>query len=334
MNVKVQASHRMRQNTGRIGLALPNNSQGTGRHLTDPPTLTAGITACIACLLCLICGGGTASDLAGAQLHSRDLPPYVAGSLFFRSLPSGFRWPDPGDALSLRVLDEYGAIFVARGGVVPPPEVMFPDQNAVAQWQSTLHTGQAEITGIPVKLQGAALQALVEAREEAIQAHAGISPRGRDAAQRSYGETLELWRGRVIPGLQHWESKGALSAAEADRIRKLPAREQVIGILKLEKRGLYFSKDFSKSILSSVAPPGSSQHLSMLALDVKEYDDPAVRAILARHGWFQTVRGDLPHFTFLGVEKRLLPSLGLKMVLGGGREFWVPDIPWRARANH
>ena len=75
---------------------------------------------------------------------SDHLPGCIAESPFFKSLPKGFRWPDPGDALSLRVLEEYGALFVARGGVVLPPVVIFPDQNAVAHWQSNLSIEQAE----------------------------------------------------------------------------------------------------------------------------------------------------------------------------------------------
>jgi hypothetical protein len=204
--------------------------------------------------------------------------------------------------------------------------VIFPDQDSVAHWQSILNTEQAEIAGIPVRLQSAAMRALMKAREEAFQAHVGISPRGRDAAQRSYGDTLELWRSRVNPGLTHWVAKGLLSAAEANRIRKLPVREQALEILELEKHGLYFSRDFSKSVLFSVAPPGASQHLSMLAFDAKEHDNPIVRSILEHHGWYQTVRSDLPHFTYLGVDKHLLPSLGLKMVSDGGRVFWIPDF--------
>jgi hypothetical protein len=257
---------------------------------------------------------------------SPQLPPCIAESAFFKSLPKGFRWPDPGDALSLRVLEEYGAVFVARGGVVLPPVVIFPDQNAVGHWQSTLSTEQVEFAGIPVRLQSAAMRALMKAREEAFQAHLGISPRAPDAAQRNYDETLKLWRSRVNPGLQHWVDKELLSASEAERIRNLPPLEQGLEILELEKRRLYFSKDFSKSILFSVAPPGASQHLSMLAFDVKEHDNPVVRLILEHHGWFQTVRSDLPHFTYLGVDKHLLPSLGLKMLRIGDRVFWIPDF--------
>ncbi len=278
----------------------------------------------------------SASQAAEPQQRSSspELPPCLAESVFFKSLPSDFHWPDPGDALSLRVLEEYGAVFVARGGVVSPSVVIFPDRNVVTRWQSNLSTEQVEIAGIPVRLQSAALRALMKAREEAFQAHVGISPRGRDAAQRSYGETLELWASRVNPGLEHWVAKGLLSPSEAERIKELPARVQAREILELEQRGLYFSKDFSKSILFSVAPPGASQHLSMLAFDVKEHDKPAVRSILEHHGWFQTVRSDLPHFTYLGVDKHLLPSLGLKMVRDGDRVFWIPDFACPQPARH
>ena len=106
----------------------------------------------------------------------------------------------------------------------------------------------------------------------------------------------------------------------------MPDREQASAILKLEGRGLYFSKDFSKSILYSVAIPGASQHLALLAFDVKEHANPTVRSILERHGWFQTVKSDLPHFSYLGVSTNELPSLGLKLVREGGRVFWIPDL--------
>ena len=64
----------------------------------------------------------------------------------------------------------------------------------------------------------------------------------------------------------------------------------------------------------------------MLAFDVAEFDDERVRAVLARHGWHQTVTSDLPHFTYLGVTESELQGLGLKRSVHADRVFWVPDI--------
>jgi hypothetical protein len=64
----------------------------------------------------------------------------------------------------------------------------------------------------------------------------------------------------------------------------------------------------------------------MLALDITEHDQSDVRAILAEHGWYQTVVSDLPHFTFLGVPENELTGLGLKKQNDGGREYWLPSL--------
>ncbi|MDT7602584.1 MAG: hypothetical protein QOF61_581, partial [Acidobacteriota bacterium] len=94
----------------------------------------------------------------------------------------------------------------------------------------------------------------------------------------------------------------------------------------LEESGIFFSKEFAKSILYSVAAPGASQHLAMLAFDAVEFKESRVRSTFARHGWFQTVRNDLPHFTFLGVREKDLPDLGLKRVEDCGQVFWIPNL--------
>ena len=97
-------------------------------------------------------------------------------------------------------------------------------------------------------------------------------------------------------------------------------------VLELEREGIYFNTFFDNSILYSVAAPGTSQHLSMLALDVKQFNDPAVRKILAKHGWFRTVQNDQPHFTFLGHKEKDLKKMGLKQIETKDGEFWIPDI--------
>jgi hypothetical protein len=243
---------------------------------------------------------------------------------FSANLPTGFN--RPSDDVGNRLLKEYGSVFVARGGAVPPTTVFFHDDSAVSSFQAILSRSSETVGGVSIELQAPAMKALKEAAAEASQNGVSITPRGNDAARRVYADTVELWKSRVDPGLQNWQQKGKISAAEVQRIKSLSPYDQVPEIFKLESQGMYFSKDLSKSIIYSVAPPGSSQHLSMLALDVSEYDNPKVREILAKHGWYQTVVSDLPHFTFLGVPESDLTKLGLKKVVDGGRTFWVPDI--------
>ncbi|HSU25723.1 MAG TPA: hypothetical protein VLI65_07065, partial [Pyrinomonadaceae bacterium] len=87
------------------------------------------------------------------------------------------------------------------------------------------------------------------------------------------------------------------------------------------------STNMSRSIFSSVAPPGTSQHLFLLAFDVAEYRDPNVVSILNRNGWYQTVLNDEPHFTFVGVAASELPRRGLKLVYQNGTAYWIPNLP-------
>jgi hypothetical protein len=241
---------------------------------------------------------------------------------FLSNLPGGIA---ATDSVERRLLSEYGAVFVAQN-VQPPPKIVFADESDVSAFQYRLPVSAERIAGFKMELQSAAMDDLRMALAEAANSGPTITPRDQDSARRSYKETVDLWASRVEPALKHWVSKGKLTQTEADRIRGLSPYEQVPEVLMLEDQGLFFAKDLSKSIIYSVAPPGTSQHLSMLAFDVKEHEDPRVRALLAKHKWYQTVVSDLPHFTYLGVEETELPGLGLKKVTEGGRTFWVPDI--------
>ena len=242
---------------------------------------------------------------------------------FTANLPEGFKAPT--DDAGRLLLKEYGAVFVARGGVTPPKTVVFRDQSEVSSFQSGLKTSTESIGGFTLELQAAAMDGLRKAIADAKAAGLSISPRDKDSAKRSYDETIELWNSRVDPALKHWVSKGRMTQAQADKLKSLSPYEQVPEVLKLEAQGIYFARDLSKSIIYSVAPPGTSQHLSMLAMDVKEHEDPKVRDILAKHGWYQTVVSDLPHFTYLGVGDLELPKLGLKRISDNGRTFWIPE---------
>ncbi len=234
---------------------------------------------------------------------------------------------DTKDAVAKRVLEDYGAMFVAADTVLPPPVCMFTAEEQVTRFHNDAGMKSANVGGTTIELQPAAMQALLEARKEAISSGLNITPRGgTEAARRDYEDTRRLWDTRFLPGLSHWQRKGRLTKEQVAHLRSLPINQQVGEVLELEKSGIFFSKDLSKSILYSIAAPGTSQHIAMLALDVSQFSDARVRRILAKHGWFQTVKSDLPHFTYLGVTEESLSSLGLHSVMSGEQKFWIPNI--------
>jgi hypothetical protein len=232
-----------------------------------------------------------------------------------------------GDTVADRVFREYGAVFVARDGVRLPPKCVFEDEPEVQLYQTSANPKTKNIGGTTITLQAEAMDALLDAVGDAADKNLRITPRGGSiAAKRTYEETVTLWFSRFNPGLAFWMSKGKISRSDADRARGVATHEQIAQVLEWEKKGYFFSKDFSKSILYSVAAPGASQHIFMLALDVEQFANPQVRKILAAHGWFQTVQSDLPHFTYLGVAEDQLPKLGLEEKYSGGQKFWVPKM--------
>lgn len=233
----------------------------------------------------------------------------------------------PSDPVARRILEEYGAIFVASKKVTPPPVCMFSNEEQVTKFQDDAGFA-AEVIGYDeVELQPEALKQLNKARQEAQKEGLDITPRdGAEAARRNYEDSLRLWNSRFEPALDYWLSQGRLTSEQVTRLRSLPLREQVGEVLELEKTGIYFSKDLSKSILYSIAAPGTSQHIAMLAFDVNEFENPRVREIMAKHGWFQTVLSDLPHFTFLGLKEKDLPKHGLRSLEINGQVFWIPNV--------
>jgi len=232
---------------------------------------------------------------------------------------------DENDSVQRRVLQEYGAVFIAGKSVAAPPVCVFTSAAEVAAFQNRVEVSRAEIGGVTIELQAGAMRALLAARAEAHSRGLDITPRdGAEAARRGYEDTVRLWDTRFIPALEHWRARGAITEMEAERLASLSVMKQVAAVLELEARGMFFSRDFSKPILHSVAAPGASQHLSLLALDVNEYSDARVRSILARHGWFRTVKNDCPHFTFLDRSEKELKGFGLVKTEDETGEYWTP----------
>jgi hypothetical protein len=233
----------------------------------------------------------------------------------------------PSDTVARRVLEDYGAMFLANMKVTPPPVCVFTSDEEVEEFQERAGYTSEMIGLDQVELQPEAMKELLKAREEAQKENLDITPRdGDEAARRSYEDSLQLWQTRFLPALNYWLTQGRITEEQVERLKGLPLRGQIAEVLELEKRGIYFSKDLSKSILYSIAAPGTSQHIAMLAFDVNEFDNPRVREILGKHGWFQTVLSDLPHFTFLGLKEKDLPKHGLKRTEVDGQTFWIPNV--------
>ncbi len=235
--------------------------------------------------------------------------------------------PVDSDAVARRVFAEYGAMFVSTEQVKFPIRCVFIDETDVSAFQNSIQSTTANIGSTSVQLQTAAMEALLAARKKARQNGLDISPRGgATASRRSYESTVRIWNSRFEPALKHWVARKKISAAEADAARTAETHQQVVTVMGWEAEGLYFNTNFSRTIFSSVAAPGTSQHLAMLALDVEQFANANVRKILNDHGWYQTIANDLPHFTFLGYPETELPKRGLRPFRQGGFLFWVPNI--------
>jgi len=233
----------------------------------------------------------------------------------------------PSDPVARRILEEYGAVFVATKKVLPPPVCIFTTEDQVTRFQDEAGFDEEQIGFDLIELQPEALKQLRKAREQAQKEGLDITPRdGAEAARRNYGDSVRLWNSRFLPALDYWLSQGRLTADQVARLKTLSLSQQIAEVLELEKVGIYFSKDLSKSILYSIAAPGTSQHIHMLAFDVNEFENPRVREIMAEHGWFQTVLSDLPHFTFLGLKEKDLPKNGLRSLEVNGQVFWIPNV--------
>ncbi|MGQ0540975.1 MAG: hypothetical protein ACT4O9_03885 [Blastocatellia bacterium] len=202
------------------------------------------------------------------------------------------------DQLAMRVFKDYGSVFAADRSVIIPLRCIFKSEADVEAFQNNLRAKSVVINRINIELQEAATIALMKAIDEAKSNGDRITPLdGSIAGGRSFSDTVMVWNSRFLPALEHWVRRRRISRTDADAVRKMKIPDQVRKVLEWERSGLYFSTNFSRPIFSSVAPPGASQHLSLLAFDVVEYGNHRVKIILNKHGWFQTVIDDAPHLT-------------------------------------
>ena len=234
--------------------------------------------------------------------------------------------PVDTNIVARRVFKDYGAMFIAVDSVKYPAKCVFANEDEVSNFQNTVKASTKTIGGVSVTLQEAAMKALDSAIAEATKSGLKITPRGGSASKRSFADTARIWNSRFEPALKHWTGRGRITAAAAESARRMDIIDQVEQVMKWEEDQIWFSTRFNISIFSSVAAPGTSQHLSMIALDVAEFSNARVKAILNKHGWYQTIIDDLPHFTYLGRDEKDLPKYGLIETTRDGVKFWIPNF--------
>ena len=235
--------------------------------------------------------------------------------------------PVDASALARRVFAEYGAVFAATEKVSIPTTCIFADEAAVSSFRAKLQIQQVTIQGTNLLLQKDAADALTQVLVDAEMQGITIAPLdGSIAGGRTYYETLRIWNSRFEPALEYWSRRGVISAEELAAIRSMKLDQQVEKVIEWESKGYWFGTNRNGSIFSSTAPPGTSQHISLIALDVAPPVRPSKRSLMNARGWFQTVKGDPGHFTYLGVPESELPKRGLKAVLSDGISYWIPNF--------
>jgi D-alanyl-D-alanine carboxypeptidase len=186
------------------------------------------------------------------------------------------------------LLRTYGAVFVNQdAGIKLPPKNIFANEQETQKFQATLKMGHVDGTN-DCYLQKSAADALNKAR---IQKHIPLkSGYGSGDCTRTFNTNLRFW--------QKYASNQVLAKVQQGKETK---------------------------ILGLVAPPGTSQHLWGLAIDLR-VGSKEQRKALNENGWFQTVENDVPHWTYMGLAEDNLPLFGFNKQVVGGITYWIMPL--------
>lgn len=186
------------------------------------------------------------------------------------------------------LLRAYGAPFVNLEPTIKlPTKVKFSNHQETEKFQATLTKGKFRGTR-NCYLQKSAADALNKARAQAM---FGLkSGNGRSDCIRDFATTDRFWR-------KYTNSQ----------------------TLDLVKRGK------ETRILGIVAPPGASQHLWGLAIDLKVTNQRQIDA-LNQNGWYRTVKYDVPHWSYVGYPPETLLRLGFQKQVIRGTTYWLTPL--------
>ncbi|MBW4480511.1 MAG: D-alanyl-D-alanine carboxypeptidase family protein [Tolypothrix brevis GSE-NOS-MK-07-07A] len=192
--------------------------------------------------------------------------------------------PQPG-TFEYILLRAYGAAFVNQQPEIKlPPKVILANEQETAYFQTTLVMGKVDNTN-DCYLQKSAADAFNKAKSAArISLKSGY---GNSDCTRTFATNLRFWR----------------KYADNNTLERVRQGKET-------------------AILGVVAPPGASQHLWGLAIDLQVYSQ-VQRQALNKNGWFQTVENDVPHWTYVGLTEENLPLFGFKNKIVRGINYWL-----------
>ncbi len=192
--------------------------------------------------------------------------------------------PQPG-TFEYILLRAYGAAFVNQQPEIKlPPKVILANEQETKAFQTTLTMGKVDGTN-DCYLQKSAADAFNKAKSAArISLKSGY---GDSDCTRTFATNLRFWR----------------KYADNNTLERVRQGKET-------------------AILGVVAPPGASQHLWGLAIDLQIYSQ-VQRQALNKNGWFQTVENDVPHWTYVGLTEENLPLFGFKNKIVRGTTYWL-----------
>jgi hypothetical protein len=186
------------------------------------------------------------------------------------------------------LLRTYGAVFLNPDvGIKLPPKVILANEQETQEFQATLTMGHVDGTN-DCYLQKSAADTLNKAR---IQQHIPLkSGYGSGDCTRTFNTNLRFWH--------KYANNQVLAKVQQGQETK---------------------------ILGLVAPPGTSQHLWGLAIDLR-VSSKEQRKALNQNGWFQTVKNDIPHWTYVGLTEENLPLFGFNKQVVRDITYWITPL--------
>lgn len=217
-------------------------------------------------------------------------PPVIIDdkSKFFNAIATKLNPLPTPKTYEYLILQEYGGIFATTNPQIQlPPKVAFDTAKETKAFQDTLKLARVNAG------RNCFLQAPAAASFNTILRTTPIplkSGRGKSDCLRTFETTREFWN--------KYSNEKTLQKIRQGQLQP---------------------------IMRKVAPPGSSQHLWGLAIDLGQLN-PRQTQILNQNGWFQTVKGDQPHWTYLGMSMEELIQLGFKKQVIGRNTYWLTPL--------